>query len=601
MSERAAAEPPHDRDQAGYADLASYASIGDGRTIALVARDGRIDWLPIPKLSSTPVFAALLDAALGGYISLHPEADYTVSRQYLPGTDILETTFTTSEGSARVRDALTVGISGQLPWNELARRIEGIEGSVKLVAEVVPGTLLRTASPWISHTVHGDVLRIDGITLALRLLGQATTDVLPNRINVQFVTQPGSRHLLGLVGADHEPLSLPDPETIDRRLSLTIKLRTLWSERLPYSGPYPEQIERSALLLRQLMFRQTGAVAAAATTSLPESLTHPKNWDYRFSWVRDAAFTLAVLYRLGVREETHAAMSRMIKLIGRFAEKLVVLSGLDQQTVEAGVHEYDVPGWRGSRPVVTGNRASDQLQLGVYGDLFNIVGRYVENGNVLDDDTARIMGDVANQAADHWRMPDSGIWELPETRQYTTSKLGCWQALDHAVRLADAGQIAGDVDRWKRAMDEIREWVIENCWSESLEAYEFYPGSDQLDASILLHAISGFDRGNRMRSTLDALDAHLAQGPHYYRYSGADAEEGTFVACGFWMVAARVHTGQRDRAQALMDELIATCPNDVGVLAEMIDPNTGAAMGNLPQALSHLALINAGLTLDTDD
>lgn len=590
-----------DRDEQGFADLAGYASIGDGRSVALVARDGSIDWLPLPHLNSTPAFAAVVDPELGGRLSLRPLGAFRTRRRYLPGTDVLETTFTTASGTATVTDALTVGVSGQLPWSELARRIDGIEGTVEFEAVVAPGTLLRTASPWVSHTLHGDVLRLDGLTMAPRTLDDDGVEVEVDRIRVRYRTQPGSRHLLGLVATDSEPLTLPDPEVIDERLSHTIAAREQWSSVMPYEGPHPEQVKTSALILRQLMFRPTGAIAAAATTSLPESLIVAKNWDYRFSWIRDAAFTLSALYQFGVREETHAAMARMLHLIGGFARQLVVLTGLDGKGPGDGVTEHDVPGWRRRGPVTTGNRATDQLQLGVYGDLFNIVGEYVEHGNVLDDGTAQLMGQIANQAADHWRMPDSGIWELTDIRQYTTSKLGCWQALHHAVRLAEAGQISGEVDRWRSAMDAIRDWVETRCWSEELGAYEFYPGSGRLDASILLHAISGFDRGERMRSTLDALERELGSGPHLHRYSGAQEEEGAFVACAFWMVAARVHTGQVDRARELMDELVAACPNDVGVLAEMIDPATGAAVGNLPQALSHLALINAGLTLASAD
>ncbi|MGO2660646.1 glycoside hydrolase family 15 protein [Mycetocola reblochoni] len=588
---------PDERDADGYADLAGYASIGNGRTVALVARDGRIDWLPLPNLDSPPAFGALLDAELGGHIALRPDRPFTVTRRYREGSDVLETTFRTDRGVARVVDGLTIGLSGQLPWNELARRIEGVEGEVSFTAEVAPGTLLRTASPWVSRTVHGPVLRVDGLTLGVRTLGEASTEILADRVLARYRTSPGSTHLLAVVASDHEPLTLPDARLIDDRLSLTERVRGEWSSSFDYRGPHADQVRTSALILRQLIFRPTGAIAAAATTSLPESLTVAKNWDYRFSWIRDTAFTLSALYQFGVREETHAAMSRMLSQIGGFARELVVLAGLDGNDPGDGVHEHDVPGWRNSRPVVTGNRATGQLQLGVYGDLFTIVGEYVDHGNVLDDDTARLMGDVANQAADHWRIPDSGIWELPEIRQYTTSKLGCWQALDRAVRLADAGQITGEVDRWRTAMEDIREWVETECWSEDLGAYEFFPGSGRLDASILLHAISGFDRGERMRSTLDALVDRLGSGPHLYRFSGADEEEGAFVACGFWLVAAFVHTGQIDRASELMDALVDACPNDVGVLAEMIDPASGAAVGNLPQALSHLALINAGLTI----
>lgn len=589
-----------DRDADGYADIASYASIGDRRTVALVARDGRIDWLPLADLDSTPAFGALLDAELGGYIALAPVDDYEVSRRYLPGTDVLETTFRTAEGVARVTDALTTGIGGELPWRELGRRIDGIEGHVHLRAAVVPGTLLRTASPWVSSTVHGDVLRVDGLTMAVRTLHDDGVDVLADRILADYRTSPGSRHLLGLVSSDDEPLSLPDPEEVDRRVLFTIEMSAAWGEAFPYDGPHADEVLRSVQILRQLLVGHGGAVAAAATTSLPESAVTPKNWDYRFSWVRDAAFTLAALYQFGVRQETHSAMSWMLRQIRDLASELVVLTALDGSRPGQDVIEHDVPGWRGSKPVTTGNRASDQVQLGVYGDLFNIVGMYVEYGNVLDERTARMMSDLANQAADMWRMPDSGIWELEEIRQYTTSKLGCWQALDHAVRLAEAAQIPGEPARWRRAMEQIHDWVEENCWSEELGGYEFYPGSGTLDASILLHAISGFDRGERMSRTLDMLRRDLGAGPHLYRYGGAETEEGTFVACSYWMVAALVHVGREDEARELLDQLIAATPSDVGVLAEMIDAETGASVGNVPQALSHLALINAALTVESD-
>lgn len=594
-------DPTAFRDEHGYADLAGYASIGDGRTVALVARDGRIDWLPLPDLDGAPAFGALLDAELGGHIALAPVERHTATRRYVPNTDVLETTYRTASGSVRVTDALTLGVGGDLPWRELGRRIEGIDGEVHLRAEVVPGTLLRRASPWISHTVRGDVLRVDGLTMAVRTLHDDDVTVGDERIVVDYRTSPGSRHLLGLVSTEDEPVSLPDPEEIDARISFTITMRKAWTDSFTYRGVHAEQVLRSVQVLRQLIIGHAGAVAAAATTSLPESAVTPKNWDYRFAWVRDAAFTLAALYQFGVRVETHAAMSWMLRQIRDLTQELVVLTALDGSRPGEDVVEHDVPGWRGSRPVVTGNRASDQVQLGVYGDFFNIVGMYVEHGNVLDDRTARMMSDLANQAADLWRLPDSGIWELEEIRQYTTSKLGCWQALDHAVRLAEMGQIPGEPDRWRRAMDEIRDWVETTCWSEDLGAYEFYPGSGQLDASILLHAISGFDRGERMSRTLDALRRDLGAGPHLYRFSHADDEEGAFVACSYWMVAALVHVGRRAEARDLLDELIATIPSDVGVLSEMIDPQTGASVGNLPQALSHLALINAALTVGTDE
>ncbi|TGO05511.1 glycoside hydrolase family 15 protein [Serinibacter arcticus] len=591
--------PVDGRDDDGYADLRTYATIGDGRTVALVARDGDIDWLPLPDLDSVPVFAALLDAQEGGRLGLAPEEPFLTSRRYLPGTNVLETTYTTDSGTVRVTDSLNTGLAGRLPWCELARRIDGVTGSVRLRGTVAPGTRLRTASPWISDTQHGTVLRVDGLTLAVRTLNETDVDITRRDITADFVTSPGSRHLIGVVSTNDEPLFLPDPADVDAGVDRTVEAWQRWATMLTYRGPFSDQVARSALVLKQLIHAPTGAIAAAGTTSLPESATTSKNWDYRYSWIRDTAFSLTALFQLGVREETHASITWLLRILREQTDRLGVLHALDGSAPGSEVTSYDVPGWRGSQPVVTGNRATDQLQLGVYGDLFSTVQVYVDNGNVLDAPTGRLLTTVADRAADDWRRPDAGMWELEEDRHYTTSKLGCWQALTHAAHLAEVGQIDGDVERWRHEADAIRAWVEEHAWSETLGAYEFYPGSGELDASILLHAISGFERGDRMRRTLDALAEELGEGPHLHRYTGMAQEEETFVACSFWMVAARALCGQLAEAEALMEQLVREVPNDVGVMAEMLDPATGAHVGNLPQALSHLALVNAALTIDS--
>ncbi|HEY5821527.1 MAG TPA: glycoside hydrolase family 15 protein [Propionibacteriaceae bacterium] len=587
--------PADDRDADGYADLRSYAAIGDGRTIALIARDGQIDWLPLPSLDSLPPFAALVDATAGGCIALAPVADFTVSRSYVPDTNVLTTTFTTATGVVRVTDALNTGVAGRLPWSELARRIDGVSGEVELRAVVAPGTGLNTKSPWIHDTVHGAVLRLDGVTMAVRTLHEERVEIGDQRIDVVYRTTSGSRHLLGLVATENEPVFLPRPEDLDAGIDRTIENWQRWSTAMDWDGPWEEAVQRSALLLKMLIFAPTGALAAAATTSLPESLTQEKNWDYRYTWVRDAAYSLTALFRFGVREETHAAISWLLTTMRQDGYEPDIFYRLDGSEPGTETTAYDVPGWRGIGPVVSGNAASDQLQLGVFGDIFSIVQLYVDHGNVLDDQTGRLLAEIADLACDRWRSKDSGMWELPDLQHYTTSKLGCWQALTQAAHLCDIGQIPGTALRWRREAELILEWVDEHAWSEKLQAYTWYDGTDQLDASIVLHAISGFDRGPRMSSTLDALRRELGAGPHLYRYSGVAQEEGVFVACSYWMVSALTLVGRRDEARALMDELLGAA-NDVGVLAEMIDPATGGFLGNLPQALSHLALVNAAIT-----
>jgi GH15 family glucan-1,4-alpha-glucosidase len=245
---------------------------------------------------------------------------------------------------------------------------------------------------------------------------------------------------------------------------------------------------------------------------------------------------------------------------------------------------------------VTGNPAGEQLQLGVYGDLIAIMRTYVDAGNVLDIGTSRLLARIADRTCDLWRNPDSGMWELPELRHYTSSKMGCWKALDDAVALAETGAIPGSAERWRAERDRIRLWIDENCWSHERGAYSFFAGSDQLDSSVLLHAPTGFDRGERMSSTIDALTDELGAGALLYRYSGMDAEEKTFVASAFWRAEALACVGRHEEALARMDELVDHA-NDVGIYAEMIDADDGSAWGNTPQALSHLGFLSAAMTI----
>ncbi|MFJ2367967.1 glycoside hydrolase family 15 protein [Microbacterium sp. NPDC087665] len=580
--------------------LESYAPIGDGRTVALIGLDGSVDWLPLPDLTDLPVFARLLDGETGGCLELRPSDEFRTTRRYVPDTNVLETTFLTASGTVRVTDALVSGVAGRLPWAEFARRIDGVNGEVAMEWRVHPGTSLQTAAPWIENTPQGDVVR-SGET-AFAVVG---FDHGPRHPRVDaptgpelagaFTTSPGSRHLIALAATHDEPLHLPDPHNVDDGIDRTIENWRHWSSVFSYDGPWKEQVQRSALALKLLIYSPSGAIAAAATTSLPENPDGGKNWDYRHAWVRDLAYTVHSLVRFGLREETQAALSWMLRTIRDHGPELHVMYTLDGDLVPEP-HEYDVTGWPGIRPVVTGNPAGDQLQLGVYGDLIAICRTYVDAGNVLDKGTARMLAGIADRTCDLWRNPDSGMWELPELRQYTSSKMGCWKALDDAVALAESGAIPGSAERWSAERDRIRLWIDENCWSEKQRAYVFYAGADELDVSVLLHAPSGFDRGERMASTIDALSDELGAGPLMYRYSGVAAEEKTFVACAFWRAEALACVGRHDEAIARVDELIALA-NDVGIYAEMIDADDGSAWGNTPQALSHLAFLSAAMTI----
>ncbi|WIB77855.1 glycoside hydrolase family 15 protein [Curtobacterium sp. MCPF17_002] len=581
----------------GYVPLRSYGAIGDGRTVALIALDGRIDWLPIPSMDSPPVFASIVDAEHGGHVALRPaDGDARASREYLPGTNVLVTTWTTPSGTATVTDAMVTGVAGRLPWAEIGRCVQGVEGSVEMEWAVVPGTILNTAEPQRLDTANGTVIGVDGVTIGIVEQGfQPVHDDGP-RFSGRFRTQPDTKSILTIVGTYDEPIFLPEPERTLEGVDRTIENWSTWSKEFNYDGPWADAVQRSALALKLLIFAPTGSIAAAPTTSLPEDRTGGKNWDYRFAWVRDLAYTVHALTRFGLREETHAAVSWVMRTIAEHDETMPIFYGLDGSKAD-GVEERDVPGWNGIGPVTVGNRAGNQLQLGVWGDVFEIMRQYVRAGNVLDRKTASVLHDLADDACHRWVEPDSGMWELQEAHHYTTSKIGCWQALDAAVELHDAGMIDGPRDKWVENRELIEDWVAEHGWNEELGHYVMHPDTDALDTSILLHAMSAFDRGPRMESTIRAIEAQLQHGPLVYRYSGVEDEESPFVACSFWLAAALACVGRVDDARSLMDDMVAQA-NDVGLFSEMLSAVDGDFMGNLPQGLSHLALIQAALTIE---
>lgn len=584
------------RDADGFAPIGDYGVLGDGRGAALVAADGAIDWWATPRLDSPPPFAAVLDPDRGGSIVLRPtDPAATASRRYLPNTNVLETMYSTSKGIVRVTDSLNSGSAGALPWSELARRVEGLQGSVEMVFAVIPGDGLRQWEPWTRDAARGPIVHAGTLTLGVRCSPQITTRVGVDRVDATFVVAAGQRRIAAVVAADDDPLFLCEVESIDHRIDLTVASWQQWTTQIRWEGPGRDRIVRSALALKTLVNARTGAVAAAVTTSLPERIGGDKNWDYRFSWIRDAALTIDALAVLGLQEEVHAAVSWLLHAVNDNGPDVHVMYDLDGE-VPTEVRQPAVRGYRHSLPVMVGNDAATQTQLGVYGDLFGTVADWVFGGHVLDTRSARELADLADRCADTWRHDDAGIWELRTDRPYTSSKMNCWRALDAAARMAQAGHLTGSGDRWHAAADTIMDWVNEHCWSESKQAYTFYAGTEDLDASVLLAAAFGFDRGTRMSSTIDVIGAELGVGALLYRYTGVHCEEQTFTACAFWRVHALACVGRREEAEDLFGRL-DTVANPLGLMSEMRVPGTAELAGNIPQALSHLAFIRAAHAL----
>ncbi|NHC14089.1 glycoside hydrolase family 15 protein [Motilibacter sp. E257] len=594
-----AATPPGGaptRDEDGYAPLADYAGIGDGRSVALIAKDGSVDWWAVPDLHGVPAFAALLDPREGGSISLRPDEPFTVERGYVGDTNVVATEFVTRSGRVRVTDALNTGVAGRLPWSELARRVEGVEGHVPMRWEVSPGSALGVLAPWADEHETGPLLKLDDLTMGVRCGDVGSHETHGSSVTGHFRTAPGSRGVLGVVATSREPLYLPGADQLDSRIDRTVRGWQDWSDTLVWSGSWEKAVRRAALALKLLLYAPTGAIAAAATTSVPERLDGGKNWDYRYTWVRDTAYTLDAFVRLGLHEEVHAAVSWLLATVERHGPELQPFYSLDGE-LPGGSRRRDVPGYRRSAPVVDGNDAAGQLQLGPYGDLFQTVFLCVQEGHVLDARTSRVLADLADRCCDDWQRRDAGMWELHDERHFTLSKMSCWQALDRAARLADGGHLPGNPRRWRMESARIREWVAEHCWSEERQAYTLHAGTEDLDAGVLLGARFGFDRGPRMASTVTAVRQELGTGPLLHRYSGMQKEEGAFLACTFWAVEALAFTDQLEQAKHLMDEVLALTDGP-GLLSEMVDPRDGSLLGNLPQALSYLGLINAACAVD---
>lgn len=576
----------------GYAAIEDYAVVTDGRTCALSALDGRVDWWAVPTLDGTPVCAALLDCDDGGYLAVAPVGEFDVERHYIEGTNVLECTYRTSSGAIVVTNALNMGMTGRLPWTELAYRIEGVEGSVELAWEFRPGGQLRGEVPVISLEHELPIARTGTQTVAVMFDGPGPIEASETSINSTVTVTEGTKVVLAIIATDGAPLYVPTLTSVDERLDATKDQWRIWSRQLDGDGRWHEAVSRSALVLKTLLAEWTGAIAAAATTSLPEQLNGDKNWDYRFSWVRDSSFAIDALINLKLSEEIHNAVAWLLEAITKNGPDLCVFYTLAGEA-DRKEETLKVSGYRNSQPVRSGNGAAGQTQLGNFGDVFDTVHRFASEGHLLDVTTQDVMDELAQTCCEMWRKPDSGIWELQDQQHYTISKIGCWVALDRALELVELGQLRDDhADRWRQERDEIRRFIEERCWSQEKKSYTFYAGTDDLDASVLLSARTGFETGERLSSTIDAITRELRHGPLVYRYTGADDFEGAFVACTFWMVQALVTCGRTAEATQLMDEAVLLT-NDVGILAEEIDVTTRAFLGNVPQALSHLALINA--------
>jgi GH15 family glucan-1,4-alpha-glucosidase len=586
----------------GYLPIRDYAAIGDGRTVALVGRDGGIDWLCLPDLDSPSVFATLLDVERGGRFALAPSIEYVSERRYLPETNVLETRFTTAVGSVRVTDAMTLPHGGLVPFRELVRRVDGVAGEVPMRWSVEPRFAYGTNRQ--PFTRHGGVPvaahRRDAVAVSSWEAG--AVELADGSVGGRFESRPGSSSLLALSAAHQEPVVFPSRGEVESRLDATVAGWRAWASERTYDGRWREAVLRSALALKLLVYAPSGAIAAAATTSLPEEIGGRRNWDYRFSWPRDAAFTLQALLALGCAREARAFFSWLLHASQLTHPRLQVLYRLNGRA-DADERELPLAGYRHSAPVRVGNGARAQLQLDVYGEVLGAAALLADFDGGLDRDHGRRVAEIADLVCRLWRSPDAGIWEVrDEPAQFIQSKMMCAVALDHAVALAARGYVPdANAEQWRREGAAVRAFVEDEGYSHATGSYRRAAASDDVDASLLLGVLAGYDRPDapRLVATVESVRRVLARGPLVHRYLAADGlpgEDGAFVACSFWLVEALARQGRGEEAVELMDDLVGLA-NDVGLYAEEIDPRTKSFLGNFPQGLSHLALINAAVAI----
>ncbi len=588
--------------------IADYALLSDCRSAALVNRAGSIDWLCFPRFDGPSVFARLLDEQAGHW-SIHAVGASEVSRRYIEGTMVLETTFRTPTGNAVLVDAMAIGRNER--GHELGVDSPGIvfrsiscqSGTVEVELEYAPRFEYGLIFPLL-RPIEGGILTRGGADV-LALSSPVMLTIEGSTARARFTLRAGEQASFAL---QHRASWERSPEVYAQSavadyLHDTMEGWRTWSDmHQRYEGPWRDLVHHSGRVLQALMYRPTGAIVAAPTTSLPESVGGARNWDYRYTWIRDASFTLDALWVSACPDEAQWFFSWMAGTVAsqlRRGADLQIMFGVGG---ERDLSERSLPhlgGWRASQPVRIGNGAWNQRQLDVYGELLAAARRLRDHLSHMDEVTRGFLVEVADAAAARWHERDQGIWEVRgEPREFLYSKLMCWVALDSALNLTDLLHAQDHVDVWTRTREHIREAILTRGWSEQAGAFTQAFGFDDLDASSLMMPIVGFLPATdpRMRSTIDAIADKLTD-EHglVYRYRAADGlegEEGTFLLCTFWLAEAQALAGEIERARKTFEGAIAYA-NDVGLLAEEVDPASNELLGNFPQAFSHIGLVNA--------
>ncbi len=591
-----------------FEPIENYGVIGNMRSIALVGINGSIDFLCYPNFDSPTVFAALLDDESGGRFQIQPQLKKRRVRQlYLPDTNILLTRFLSEEGVAELTDYMPIGEDGEQP-NEIIRTVSVIRGKLEFKMQCQP----RPNYGRCGHTVNIE----DGCALfspasdscpVLALYSTIPLRQESQDATCEFSLRAGEKATF-VFGGVRPQGQQPEMEFVEQRFHETARFWKGWIARSKYKGRWREMVNRSALMLKLLISREHGSLIAAPTFSLPEEIGGVRNWDYRFTWLRDATFTLYALIRLGFVEEAQAFIDWLKGRLGDDAERgpLQVMYGIDGRQKLDELTLDHLQGYEHSKPVRIGNAAYQQLQLDIYGEMMDSIYLANKYGDPISYAGWQEVQRVLAWLGKNWQRADEGIWEVRGGgREFLHSRLMCWVAFDRALRLAQKRSLSAPVDTWLRTRDAIREDIFTNFWDEDLQSFVQSKGTKNLDASVLLMPLMRFISpvDPMWRSTMKAIEARLVEDTLVHRYEaesthvdGLPGGEGSFTACSFWYIECLARAGELERAQLLFEKLLGYA-NHLGLYSEQIGPS-GQHLGNFPQAFTHLALISAATYLD---
>ena len=594
-----------------YLPIAEHGVIGDLHTIALVGTDGTIDWYCPLRFDSPSVFAAILDRRQGGRWRIAPTtAEGTVKQLYFPDTNVLITRFLTATGVGEVQDFMPVEGPVETHRHRLVRRVLCVRGEMSFHVEVDPRFDYARAEHETTFHERGAVF--DGPDLTLSLHSPVELRPLHGGAQCEFRLHPTetATFVLESCRRGEPPHAYTEEESL-RLFEATVGFWRRWVGQSRYSGRWRETVHRSALTLKLLTYRPTGALVAAPTTSLPERIGGERNWDYRYTWIRDAAFSVYALLRLGFTEEASAfmgwLMDRIRERAGHAHGPLQIMYGIDGRADLEEIELDHLEGYRGSRPVRIGNGAADQLQLDIYGEMIDSVYLYNKYGQPIGHDAWENVRLIVDWLSDNWDQADEGIWEVRGGRKhFTYSRLMSWVAIERSIRVARQRGLPGDLVSWLVTRDKIYEQIMKRGWNEERQAFVQHYESDVLDASLLLMPLTKFmsPTDPRWLSSLDAMGEHLVSDSLVYRYDveaspdGLHGEEGTFSICTFWYVEALARAGHVDEARLAFEKML-TYANHLGLYSEEIGL-TGEQLGNFPQAFTHLSLISAAFILDRE-